>query len=106
MIKNYLIILLRFMSRQRGFSLINISGLTIGIACSLLIFLYVQDELRFDHFHQDAERIYRLGFQGKFQGKKTQSVMTGFPLAETIKKEIPEVEATTRLAHWATFPVQ
>jgi putative ABC transport system permease protein len=106
MVKNYLIIALRFFSRQRGFSIINISGLTIGIACSLLILLYVQDELKFDRFHRDADRIYRLGFQGNIQGKLTQSTLTGFPVAEVLKEEVSEVESVQRLAAWKTFPVK
>ena len=70
MLKNYLKIALRFMLRQRGFSIINIAGLTIGITCSLLIILYIQDELSYDKFHVDAERIHRLGFKGVLEGKK------------------------------------
>jgi putative ABC transport system permease protein len=106
MLKNYLIILLRFMTRQRGFSIINITGLTVGITCSLLILLYVQDEMLYDRFHTDADHIYRLGFKGKFQGKQTESTLTGFPVAEAISKNVKGVASTIRLAHWATFPVR
>lgn len=105
MIKNYLLITLRFMSKQRGFSVINISGLTIGIACSLLILLYVQDELSYDRFHRDGDRIYKVGFEGKIQGKRIRTSLTGFPLAVELQKEFPEVESVLRLVRWATFPV-
>ena len=105
MIKNFLLIALRFMSRQRGFSVINISGLTLGIACSLLILLFIQDELSFDRFHQDYDHIYRVGFEGKLQGKKVRSTLTSFPLAAALKKEWPDVQASTRVVKWATFPV-
>jgi putative ABC transport system permease protein len=105
MVKNYLLIALRYMSKQRGFSVINISGLTIGIVCSLLILLYVQNELEYDKFHKDGDRIYRLIFNGKIQGKKINSIYTGFPLAAALKTEIAEIEDATRLVSWATFPV-
>lgn len=105
MLKNYLLIVLRFMSRQRGFSLINISGLTLGIACSILILLYVQDELQYDQFHPDINRSYRVGFEGKLQGKSIRSTLTSFPLAKALQKELPGVENSTRVVKWATFPI-
>lgn len=105
MLKNYLLIVLRFMSRQRGFSLINISGLTLGIACSLLILLYVQDELQYDQFHPDIAKTYRVAFEGKLQGKSIRSTLTSFPLSKALEKELPGVETSTRLVKWATFPV-
>jgi putative ABC transport system permease protein len=94
------------MIRQKGFSLINISGLTLGIASSLLILLYVNDELSFDTFHPDAERIFRIVQQGKMQGKTIQSTITGYPLSTALAKECPAIESTLRLANWPTFPVR
>jgi putative ABC transport system permease protein len=93
------------MLKQKGFSLINIFGLTVGIACSLLILLYIQDELRYDRFHQDADRIYRVGFSGVFQGVPKKSVETGFPVARALQKT-EGVHSTVRLACWETFPVK
>jgi putative ABC transport system permease protein len=106
MIRNYLKIALRYMSRQRGFSLINISGLTIGIACSLLIILYIIDEVQFDTFHADNDRIYRVAFEGQLQGKSLQTTLTGFPVAKALREELPDIESTIRMARWATFPVR
>ena len=106
MVKNYLKIALRFMLRQRGFSVINISGLTIGITCSLLIILYIQDELSYDKFHPDAEQMYRLGFKGNLEGKKINSAQTGILVGEGLSEEIPEVESSLRMASWKTFPVR
>ncbi|MBA4053825.1 MAG: hypothetical protein C0490_03860 [Marivirga sp.] len=106
MVKNYLKIALRFMMRQKGFSVINISGLTIGITCSLLIILYIQDELSYDRFHPDAERIFRVGFNGTLEGKKFSSAQTGTPVSKALQKEIAEIESVIRLASWATFPVR
>lgn len=105
MLRNYLTVALRFFSRQRSFSVINIFGLTIGIACSLLIFLFVEDELSFDKFNIDQEQIIRVGFQGNIQGKLNRTTQTGFPVAAYLKTNMPEVESTLRLAHWKTFPV-
>lgn len=106
MIKNYLKVVLRYMLRQRGFSFINISGLTIGITCSLLIILYIRHELSYDRFHPDAGRTFRLGFEGVLENKKFNSAQTGTPVAKALKTEIPEIESTLRLASWATFPVR
>lgn len=60
MFKNYFKIAMRNMQKHKAYSLINILGLTIGIACCVLILLFVQDELSFDRFHENAERIYRV----------------------------------------------
>jgi putative ABC transport system permease protein len=106
MLRNYFTIALRFMIRQKGFSFINISGLTLGIASSLLILLYVNDELSFDRFHDDPERIFRVIESGRLQGKELRSAYTGYPMASTLMTECPAVEATVRLASWPTFPVR
>ncbi len=60
MIKNYLKIAFRNMAKNKVLSFINIFGLAVGIACSLVIILYIQDELSFDRFNKDPERIYRV----------------------------------------------
>lgn len=106
MVKNYLKIALRFMSRQRGFSIINIAGLTIGITCSLLIILYIHDELAYDKFHPDADRIHRLGVKGVLEGKNFTSAQTGILVAQGISEDIPEIESSLRMASWKTFPVR
>lgn len=105
MFGNYLKILLRFMSKQKGFSFINVLGLTVGIACSLLILLYIQDELQYDRFHEDAERIYRIGFSGTIQGAPAVSAQTGLPVASAIR-QIEGVQSAVRIANWRTFPVR
>ena len=94
------------MLRQKGFSIINVAGLTIGITCSLLIILYIYDELSYDKFHPHAERIYRVGFKGVLEGKKFNSAQTGTLVAEGLQSEIAEIESTLRMASWETFPVR
>lgn len=106
MVKNYLKVALRFMLRQKGFSIINIAGLTIGITCSLLIILYIHDELSYDKIHPDSDRIYRLGVSGILEGKKITSAQTGIKIAESLEEDIPEIESTLRMAAWKTFPVR
>ena len=94
------------MSRQRGFSIINIAGLTIGVTCSLLIILYIHDELTYDKFHPDSGRIHRLGVKGVLEGKQFTSAQTGVLVAQGIADDIPEIESSLRMASWKTFPVR
>jgi putative ABC transport system permease protein len=105
MLKNYFVIALRFMIRQKGFSIINIAGLTLGIASSLLILLYIHDELTFDKLHPAAGRTYRITQEGKMQGKVIHSAYTAYPLGPELSKD-ERVESTLRLANWSTFPMR
>ncbi len=93
------------MMNQRGFSLINIAGLTMGMTCTLMLVLYIQDELGFDSFHSDSNRIYRIVSQGKLQGEQFKTAETGARLAKAIQQQLPEVESVVRLANWPTFPI-
>ncbi len=92
MFKNYFIIAMRNISRQKGIYFINISGLAVGMGCCMLILLWVQDELSYEDFHENAPEIYRV--LEKMQEKWVPR--SGFPLAELIKNEIPEVNGVTR----------
>ena len=60
MLKNYFVTAIRHFSRQKGFTFINMFGLTVGLACCMMIFLYVTDEMSFDKYHEDLDRIYRV----------------------------------------------
>jgi putative ABC transport system permease protein len=103
-LKNYFITALRIMARQQGFTIINILGLTVGIACSLLLILYIHHELEFDKFHRDADRTYRIGFKGRLQGNSFNSAESGAPVAAALQS-LPAVESTLRIANWPTFPI-
>lgn len=105
MIKNYLKTALRIMLRQKGYSIINIAGLSLGIAASLLIILYVVDELSYDRFHAHADRIYRIGFKGRLQGNDFNMATSPAPVADALMTEVPEVESATRFASWRTMPM-
>ena len=63
MLKNYLKVALRDLRRHKGYTILNVGGLTVALTAVLLIFLYVADELSFDQFHRDADRIYRIVWQ-------------------------------------------
>ena len=60
MLRNYLIVAVRNLARQKALSLINVLGLAVGMACCILILQYVRFELSFDRFHESAERIYHV----------------------------------------------
>jgi putative ABC transport system permease protein len=96
MFRNYLIIAVRSIFRQKGFSLINILGLAIGLACALLILLWVQDELSFDKFHEQAHRLYRVEEDQYYSGAVYHVNVTPYPSAPVWKAEIPEIEDACR----------
>jgi putative ABC transport system permease protein len=60
MIKNYLLLAIKHLKKQKVFSVINILGLTVGITCCLMIFLFIMNELSYDNFHKNGKNIYRV----------------------------------------------
>jgi putative ABC transport system permease protein len=100
MLKNYIKITLRVIQRHIGFSVIKISGLAIGMACCILILLFVRYELSFDDFHANKNHIYRvLSELDLTQGTEIVPI-TALPLAPAIKNDLPEVTAVTRISDW------
>lgn len=99
MLKNYIKISLRNLSRHKIYTLINIAGLSIGMACALLLYLYIQDELSFDHYHEKGDRIYRVSTFFELPGKKPQYfVGSSERLAPELPKDYPkEVAHAVRL---------
>ncbi len=98
MLKNYFKTALRSLWKQKGFSSINLIGLALGMACSLLILLWVQDERSVDAFHKHSDQLYYV-YEKNYMGGKLQTwYWTQGPLAEELKKEIPEVEASTPMS--------
>lgn len=97
MISNYIKTAWRNLNRQKTFTSINIVGLAIGLASCLLISIYVIDELSYDRFHNNAERIVRVVFKGEVPGGEIKEANVMPPTAKAIKSEMPEVEETTRL---------
>jgi putative ABC transport system permease protein len=98
MLRNYLKIALRNIFRNKLFSVVNILGLAFGIGSALLIFLWVNDELSFDHFHANGKRIYRVMENQKYtDGRMFTFSSTPGPMAPFIKEKFPEIEKATRL---------
>ena len=98
MFKNYMKVALRNLNRHKGYSLINITGLAIGMACCLLICLWVADELSFDRFHADSSRLYRVEFDQNYSGKDFHVTVVQYPLARALEAELPEIEHAVRYA--------
>jgi putative ABC transport system permease protein len=97
MIRSYIKTGWRNLWRNKLYSTLNVTGLTFGIVCFLLIGLYVFDELTFDLQHTNAKRIYRVVEHKNVNGEATTIAAAGFKLAEEAKHNIPEVENTARL---------
>ena len=95
MIKNYLKIAIRNIARNKAFSSINICGLALGMACSLLILLWVQDERSVDGFHKNGKRLYQVYERNYYDGKIDAGYPTQGLLAEELKKVIPDIELAT-----------
>lgn len=93
---NYFKIAFRKIRRQKGYSFINISGLAIGIACSLLIFIHLSDEVSYDNYHKNANRIYRVTYELTDSGKITRTAQTPAPLGPALLKDYPEVKNFVR----------
>lgn len=98
MIKNYFKIALRNISRQKFYAFINIAGLTIGLATSILIVLYIVDEFSYDRFHKDIDTMYRINLHAKLSEQYMDIAYTGAPIAAAFVNEIPEIETACRIA--------
>ncbi|MDH4197282.1 MAG: ABC transporter permease [Candidatus Aminicenantes bacterium] len=94
MFANYLRTAWRNLRKHKVFSFINIAGLAVGMACCILIFLWVKDELSFDRFHPNHDRLYR----AVMRTEGTWITSSGWALAPTLKREFPEIRNATRVA--------
>lgn len=98
MIKNYFKIALRNLWKHKAFSIINITGLSIGITACFFIFMYVGFELSYDNMHTRADRIYRLVTDIKTPTETINTGVTAWPFAPNIKADFPEVESFVRVS--------
>ncbi len=98
----------RVLARHRSFSLVNTIGLALGISVFIALALYVQFELSFDNFHENAHRIYRIEQFMDGGGRVERMTGTPEPLWKVLKKDFPEVEASMRLVaeEWELIPVE
>lgn len=97
MLQNYFTIALRHLTRNKVYSLINVLGLAIGLACFILIATYVLFELSYDNFHEKGDRVFRLTSMGSFDGEVVEFSTTPTAAYPTFTREFPEVETGVRI---------
>jgi putative ABC transport system permease protein len=100
MIRNFIVIAIRNLLRNPVYALINIFGLSIGITCSLLILLFIKNEISYDRFNKNRNELYRLVFENvnaNANGSTTISPQMTAPVAPDMMEEFPEVKAVTRI---------
>ncbi len=100
MFKNFFTVALRNISRQKSYVFINIAGLAIGIAASLIIILFVINEFSFDRFNKNHKQIYRVYLDGKIGESEIKGAWTAAPTARALLNEIPEVKDAIRMDEW------
>ncbi len=98
MIRNYLKVAFRYLSKHKGYTFINVLGLAVGIACCILIMLFVRSEWNFNRFHPKGERIYRAWLEEQYQGERFRNTTTPVPLVPVLQAGLPEAEAACRVA--------
>ena len=106
MFKNFLVVSFRNLTRNKTYSLINISGLAIGMACCLMIMLWVQNEFSYDRFHENADRIYRLCIDGQVSGRVVRAPISNSPAGPAMVNDFPEVINAVRTDNFPTIPVK
>jgi len=97
MIKNFFRLSFRNILKNKGFAFINITGLAVGLAASLLILLWIQDELSYERFNHNAENIYRVEEDQFYSGERYHVTVTPHPSGPVWKEKIPEIKEQTRI---------
>jgi len=97
MLENYLKITLRNINRHKGYSFINIAGLSIGMTCFILISLWVVDEMSYDNFHRNGDELYRIIIKDSEDPEEPGSSWSGLALPSVLKNNFPEVTDFTRI---------
>jgi len=106
MIKNYLKTAWRNLIKNKAHTFINIAGLSVGLACSLLILLWVQNELSVDAYHKNGDRLYSVYERQYYDNKVHGQYGTPGVLADELKKQIPEIEAASNLIYGDEYTFQ
>ncbi len=96
MLKNYLKVALRGLNKNRVYSVINILGLALGLAVTILVFLFVKDETSYDKHWSGYDRIYRIGLNASLMGQNVNGPVTPHPMAQAFRTEFTDVETATR----------
>jgi ABC-type antimicrobial peptide transport system permease subunit len=100
MLKNYFKIAWRNLTNNKAFTFINVAGLAVGMAASILILLWVQFEISVDRFHKNSDRVYAVWRNSSMQGEVNTWDYTPAPYAPTMKEQFPEVEEVARITEW------
>jgi len=103
MFKNYFKTAFRNLWRNKTNSFLNITGLSVGITCAALIFLWMQNEISYDKFHKNKDRLYEVYGLTSLEGKHFAINRTEQPLGPALKQDFPEVEGTSRMAETNSF---
>lgn len=106
MMKYDFILAFRNLARQKGYAIINITGLSVGFLCAIFIALWVKNETGYDKFHQDAGKIYRVYTDAKFSDNLLKAPFTPYPLGETMQNEIPEIKEFVRVLPFENRAIQ
>ena len=106
MVRNYIKTAYRNLVKHKFYSLINVTGLAVGITSCLLILLFVQDELSYDQHHEKADRIYRISADIKFGGNHMLMNVAPAPMAETMVIDYPDVETTGRFRQVGSYLIK
>ncbi|NCD72223.1 ABC transporter permease [Mucilaginibacter agri] len=106
MFRNYIKTAFRSLKKNKGFTLINVLGLALGLAICLLIVFYVIDEMSYDRYNLNADRIYRVNNDIKFGGSENSYAVAPAPMAAALQAEFPEVEKAVRFRQNGSFRVK
>ena len=106
MIKNYFTIAWRNLRKNKTFSIINITGLSIGVSCFLLIALYVLNELNFDKYNLQASQIYRIIDHTKFGDFSYEGAEAPAIMGPTFKKDVPQIENYVRFKKRSSITIE
>lgn len=96
LLKNYFKVAWRNLLKNKVFSIINIAGLATGLACFILIMLYVSDEISYDKYNEKADRIYRINSLIKMGGSELKLNVASDPMGPTLKQDFPQIEEYVR----------
>lgn len=105
MLKNYIKTAFRNIKRYKGYSFINILGLSIGLGCCLLIYLYVRNELSYDKYHNKPDRIYRIVVTKQTPASTRSFAIVSAPVAKALKNDFPQVENAARILNLGERPI-
>lgn len=106
MIKNFLKTAIRSILKYKAFSALNIIGLSLGIACAIVMFLQVSYDLSYDDFHSNRDQIYRINMVTFHENQTQYDPGTPFPMSRTLRQEYPELQQVTQIVHFGGLDIR